>query len=135
MPRINSPVELEAFRKKILSERDPEMPCITLCSGTACHATGSKEVALAIEEELENQGMADTVHFRRTGCHGFCAACVFHYGANQRPPLYEEACWSLWIVRQLRSRTAARCLEPTMLDRRSFSSRLERPPAGAMQRE
>ena len=72
MPRINSPLELEAFRKEILSKRDPDKPCITLCSGTACHATGSKEVALAIEQELENQGLTSKVDFRRTGCHGFC---------------------------------------------------------------
>jgi len=72
MPRINSPGELEAFRKKILSKRDPNRPCITLCSGTACHATGSKEVALALEQELDNQGLTGQVDFRKTGCHGFC---------------------------------------------------------------
>ncbi len=72
MPRINSPAELEAFRKEILSKRDPNKPCITLCSGTACHATGSKEVAVAIEQELESQGLTGKVDFRKTGCHGFC---------------------------------------------------------------
>jgi len=72
MARINSPAELEAFRKEILSRRDPTKPCITLCSGTACHATGSKEVAIAIEEELKKQALADKVDFRKTGCHGFC---------------------------------------------------------------
>ncbi|MFH1319167.1 MAG: NADH-quinone oxidoreductase subunit NuoF [Bacteroidota bacterium] len=72
MQRINSPIELEEFRKDILSKRDPKKPCLTLCSGTACHATGSKEVALAIEQELEKQGLKEEVDFRRTGCHGFC---------------------------------------------------------------
>ena len=72
MPRINSPVDLEAFREEILSKRDPDKPCITLCSGTACHATGSKEVASAIEQEMENQGLTGKVDFRKTGCHGFC---------------------------------------------------------------
>jgi len=72
MPKINSPVELEAYREEILSKKDPDKPCITLCSGTACHATGSKEVALAIEQEMENQELTDTIDFRKTGCHGFC---------------------------------------------------------------
>ena len=45
MSRINSPAELEEFRKDILSKRDPNKPCITLCSGSACHASGSAEVA------------------------------------------------------------------------------------------
>ena len=41
MPRMNSPAELEDFRRDILSRRDPNKPCLTLCSGTACHATGA----------------------------------------------------------------------------------------------
>ena len=72
MPRINSPAELEELRKGILSKRDPDKPCITLCSGTACHASGSKEVAASIEEEIKKQGLSAKVDFRKTGCHGFC---------------------------------------------------------------
>ena len=72
MPRIKSPVELEEYRKNILSKRDPSKPGITLCSGTACHATGSNEVAAAFEKELAEHGLKNEVIFRRTGCHGFC---------------------------------------------------------------
>jgi NADH:ubiquinone oxidoreductase subunit F (NADH-binding)/(2Fe-2S) ferredoxin/Pyruvate/2-oxoacid:ferredoxin oxidoreductase delta subunit len=72
MPRINSPAELEELRKDILSKRDPNKPCITLCSGTACHASGSKEVAASIEEEIKKQKLSAKVDFRKTGCHGFC---------------------------------------------------------------
>lgn len=72
MPRLNSPAELEAFRQAILASRNSERPCLTLCSGSACHATGSGKVAAAITEELEKQGLTGEVDFRRTGCHGFC---------------------------------------------------------------
>jgi NADH:ubiquinone oxidoreductase subunit F (NADH-binding)/(2Fe-2S) ferredoxin/Pyruvate/2-oxoacid:ferredoxin oxidoreductase delta subunit len=72
MVRIKSPAELEELRKDILSKRDPSKPCITLCSGTACNACGSGEVAASIEEELKRQGLSARVDFRRTGCHGFC---------------------------------------------------------------
>jgi NADH-quinone oxidoreductase subunit F len=72
MSRINSPAELEAFRKGILTRRDPNIPCITLCSGSACHASGSGEVAARLEEEIAKQGLSDQVYVRRTGCHGFC---------------------------------------------------------------
>jgi len=72
MPRINSPAELEELRKAILSKRDPNRPCITLCSGTACHASGSEEVAASIEEEIKKQKLSAEVDFRKTGCHGFC---------------------------------------------------------------
>ncbi|UCE64391.1 MAG: 4Fe-4S binding protein, partial [Nitrospirota bacterium] len=64
--------ELEKFRKSILSKRDPKKPCITLCSGSACHATGSGEVAASIEAEIKKQGVSADVDFRKTGCHGFC---------------------------------------------------------------
>jgi len=72
MTLINSPAELEEIRKGILSKRDPHKPCLTLCSGSACHATGSGEVAAMIEEEIARQGLGDEVDFRQTGCHGFC---------------------------------------------------------------
>jgi NADH-quinone oxidoreductase subunit F len=72
MRRVNSAAELEELRRDILSRRDPDRPCITLCSGTACHASGSTEVAASIEEEIKKQGLSDKVDFRRTGCHGFC---------------------------------------------------------------
>lgn len=72
MPRINSQVELEELRGRLQSQRNPDKPCITLCSGSACHATGSKEVAANIEEEIERQGLSAEVDVRKTGCHGFC---------------------------------------------------------------
>lgn len=72
MARINSPTELEELRQQILSQRDPNKLCVTLCSGTACHATGTEKVAAAIEQELEKEGLKTEVDFRRTGCHGFC---------------------------------------------------------------
>jgi len=72
MTMINTPGELETFRQEILSQRDAKKPCITLCSGSACHATGSNKVSTAIEREIEAQGVVADVSFRRTGCHGFC---------------------------------------------------------------
>jgi NADH:ubiquinone oxidoreductase subunit F (NADH-binding)/(2Fe-2S) ferredoxin/Pyruvate/2-oxoacid:ferredoxin oxidoreductase delta subunit len=72
VPRLHTPAELEELRKDVLARRDPSRPCITLCSGTACHATGSREVAAAIARELVEQGLDGEVDFRRTGCHGFC---------------------------------------------------------------
>jgi NADP-reducing hydrogenase subunit HndC len=72
MSTINSPAELEELRNTILAQRDPNKPCITLCSGSACHASGSKEVAASLEAEVQKQGLSDEVDIRRTGCHGFC---------------------------------------------------------------
>ena len=72
MARLKSIAELEELRKDILSKRDPNKPCVTLCSGSACFASGSEDVAKAIEDEIQKQGLGATVDFRKTGCHGFC---------------------------------------------------------------
>jgi len=72
MPRVRSKGDLEGLRSEILMKRDPNKPYITLCSGTACRATGSDTVAAAIQNELEKQGLTEEIGFRRTGCHGFC---------------------------------------------------------------
>jgi len=72
MGRLNSVTDLEEFRKGIISKRDPNKPCIRICSGSACHASESSLVAAKIEEELEKQGLGNEVDIRKTGCHGFC---------------------------------------------------------------
>jgi NADH-quinone oxidoreductase subunit F len=72
MPRIKSPAELEALRKDLLARRDPKKPCLTLCTGSACLASGSAEVAASIEAELDKEGLREQVEVRRTGCHGYC---------------------------------------------------------------
>jgi len=72
MSRINSFAELEKLRQEIKGKRDSNKPCITLCSGTACHASASESVNEALERELDRQGLKGEIGLRRTGCHGFC---------------------------------------------------------------
>lgn len=72
MPKVNSTSELEELRAEIFSKRDPDKPCIAICSGTGCHAYGSEKVNAAFEEELKKQGLEGKIDIRRTGCHGFC---------------------------------------------------------------
>ena len=72
MPRINSPAELEELRKDILSKRDPQKPCISVCTGTGCLALGAADVVTALREEIKKQGLEEKVDIRETGCPGFC---------------------------------------------------------------
>ena len=76
MTRINSPVELEACRKEIVSQRDPNKPCIAVCTGTGCLALGAGKVVTALREEIRKQGQEGKidikVDLRETGCPGFC---------------------------------------------------------------
>ncbi|MDY6881957.1 MAG: NADH-ubiquinone oxidoreductase-F iron-sulfur binding region domain-containing protein [Desulfatiglans sp.] len=72
MSRINSAEELKSIRNEILSNRDPKRPCITLCTGTACQATGAGEVYDAFEKELKERDLEKAIDLKGTGCHGFC---------------------------------------------------------------
>jgi NADH-quinone oxidoreductase subunit F len=72
MVRINSAAALEKAERDIVAGRDPNKPCITLCSGSGCVAYASEKVSLAFEDEINKNGLATKVDLRRTGCHGFC---------------------------------------------------------------
>ena len=72
MAKLKSPADLEKKRKEILSQRDPNKPCVTICSGTGCHALGSDKVAEAFVSAISQNGLKARVDVRRTGCHGFC---------------------------------------------------------------
>ena len=72
MTRVKSPAELEKSRKDILSKKDPDKPCIAVCTGTGCLALGAANVVTALREEIKKQGLEEKVDVRETGCPGFC---------------------------------------------------------------
>jgi NADH-quinone oxidoreductase subunit F len=63
---------LEKLRKDILAKRDPNKLCVTVCSGTGCHAYGCLGVAEAFVNEIKNKNLQTKIDVRKTGCHGFC---------------------------------------------------------------
>jgi len=72
MRRISSPDALEKFRNEIVSARDPNQPCVTVCGGTGCHASGCHQVIGAFKEALQKYSKGNGISVRVTGCHGFC---------------------------------------------------------------
>ncbi len=112
MARINSPAELEEVRKNIVSTRDPNKTCITLCSGSACNASGSIDVASAFVEELQKNGLSDSVELKRTGCHGYCERgpivvihpdeiCYFNINPKDVPEIISETIKEKRLVERL----------------------------------
>ena len=69
--KLTSAATLEAKREQIKKER-PEKIGVTICCGTGCQAYGGLKVAEAFRQQLAEQGMADKVNVKTTGCHGFC---------------------------------------------------------------
>jgi NADH-quinone oxidoreductase subunit F len=73
MAQLNSPEELEKFRQEVVSRRDPNTPCISICAGAGCIASGASEVIAAFKAEIEKQDLkTDVVDTKETGCPGFC---------------------------------------------------------------
>jgi NADH:ubiquinone oxidoreductase subunit F (NADH-binding)/(2Fe-2S) ferredoxin/ferredoxin len=70
--KLHDPADLERLREGLAATRDPNRTCITICAGTGCLASGGQRVIDAFREELQQQGLADEVDIRTTGCHGFC---------------------------------------------------------------
>jgi NADH-quinone oxidoreductase subunit F len=96
--RLGTPNDLAELSKEILSRRDPTKLCITICSGTGCHAYGSEEVYESFLNEIQKNGLQQKVDIRRTGCHGFCERgtvvvilpeeiCYFHVKPEDIPEI------------------------------------------------
>ena len=72
MTKLLSAAELEKWRNQILAGRDASKAYIMVCAGTGCRAMESAQVASAFEEAIKDQGIANKVELKKTGCHGFC---------------------------------------------------------------
>ncbi len=72
MARIKTPAELEQVRQGLLSQRDPDKPCVSICVGAGCLASGAGEVMAAFKAEIEKQGLDAEMDTKGTGCPGFC---------------------------------------------------------------
>ncbi len=72
MAQLKSLSDFEKLRDEISGKRDPNKPCITICAGSGCLASGSSKVADVFIQELQNQGLQEKIDLRQTGCHGFC---------------------------------------------------------------
>jgi NADH:ubiquinone oxidoreductase subunit F (NADH-binding)/(2Fe-2S) ferredoxin/NAD-dependent dihydropyrimidine dehydrogenase PreA subunit len=70
--KIENPEDLARLREQLQSQRDPDKPCVTVCSGTGCQAYGCQTITDLFHQELERRGLADEVDVLTTGCHGFC---------------------------------------------------------------
>jgi NADH:ubiquinone oxidoreductase subunit F (NADH-binding)/(2Fe-2S) ferredoxin/Pyruvate/2-oxoacid:ferredoxin oxidoreductase delta subunit len=70
--RLTGPSDLERLQWSILEKREVSRPCITVCGGTGCRASGAEEVIEAFRDEILRREIQLDVELRETGCHGFC---------------------------------------------------------------
>ena len=72
MARFDTQQELAAYRQDLADRRAADRPCVSICAGAGCLASGASEVIAAFETELAAQGLQADVDTRGTGCPGFC---------------------------------------------------------------
>ena len=66
MPRIQSPAELEDLRQDLLSKRDPERPCVSLCAGAALPCVRERATSLPpSRRNSQTQGLSGEVDVRK----------------------------------------------------------------------
>ena len=46
---------------------------VLVCGGTGCTSSGSQQILVSLQTEIEKAGLKDEVAVVQTGCHGLCA--------------------------------------------------------------
>jgi NADH-quinone oxidoreductase subunit F len=72
MTEINTVGDLDTLREKIQNYRKSFQATLTMCGGTGCQASRSRDLIDTVKDELAKQGLEKSVQVRATGCHGFC---------------------------------------------------------------
>jgi len=72
MLRLSSVYDLQRLRTIILDGNEKGKPCVIVCAGTACQASGSNSVHRAVKKYIIGNSLLDRLNLRITGCHGFC---------------------------------------------------------------
>src|SRR3989304_1839939 len=72
MPRLQSTADLEALRAVCMRDAKKQRPCLTVCAGSGCSASGARELLQALRQSLQGAGLEQQVEVKSTGCHGFC---------------------------------------------------------------
>lgn len=67
-------IDLMRIKEKAVQELESDQTLrLMVCGGTGCHATGSINLKIALEAEIEKRGLQDKARVIETGCNGFCA--------------------------------------------------------------
>ena len=72
MEKLSSLDSFNALRHRLIDDRDPMAPTIVISAGTCGQASGANDLIRVTKRELLARGLAEKVHLRITGCHGFC---------------------------------------------------------------
>ena len=66
--KLAKPDDLKNLREMLKDRLDPKKQRLVVCGDTGCSVCGSRELAPAIEEVLQERGLAGSVELKVTGC-------------------------------------------------------------------
>jgi NADH-quinone oxidoreductase subunit F len=70
--RLQSLAEFARYRTALAAAQRPDLPTIVISAGTCGRAGGAEELTDAVKAAILENGLADAVRTRVTGCHGLC---------------------------------------------------------------
>jgi len=70
--KLHTVADLEAQRALCVKAGAQAKPCLSVCTGSGCSASGAHDVIEGLRKALERAGLRDAVDIKSTGCHGFC---------------------------------------------------------------
>ena len=100
MAQLRTRRELEEYRQGLAARNEANRPCVSICAGAGCLASGASEVIAAFKTELAAQGLEAEVDTKGTGCPGFCergpvvvlhpeGICYLQVGAEDVPEIVQ----------------------------------------------
>ena len=112
MAQLRSPQQLEGLRQRLAAQRVAGRPCVSVCAGAGCLASGAGEVIAAFRAELAARGLDAGVDTRGTGCPGFCERgpvvvlhpeeiCYLQVGADDVAEIVERSLVGKQVVDRL----------------------------------
>ncbi len=72
MQQLGSLDDFRALQENLIAGNKPDIPTIVIPAGTCGQASGANDLIRIAKRELLNSGLAEKIHLRITGCHGFC---------------------------------------------------------------
>ncbi len=74
MEKVGSLEDFKALQKRIIADREPQIPVIVIPAGTCGQASGANDLIRIAKRQVLGNGLAERIRIRITGCHGFCQA-------------------------------------------------------------
>ncbi len=74
MNKLAEKPDLTALQKRLGDPRRHRKPCVVVCDGPGCNASGSRDIYAALSEAVDRAGLSDRLDARLSGCLGLCEA-------------------------------------------------------------